>query len=293
VKIVKKISLLAIMLCLMSTMAHAASEDYVYIASGEYYDTQTRSFVYVLSQLRDQEVYSNVPNGAVTTEPVVIAVDNTLETELYRDGLLVLDADLSNITAPGGYTLSINGGSTSVQPISFKIVSEVTGLLDEYAMPTGFSVTGVLLNGERQNFSARGVTFDKEGEYTVDYACSLTGRTYRLSVTIDHTPPTLALANVNERGIAKGPVNVSDVETGAAMYILHDGKETTPVNGVLNQSGDYHIILTDAAGNTTEYVFRIGIYFNAAAIISFVILAALIVAFCVYLSRERGKLRVR
>lgn len=292
-KTVKKLPLLVALLCLMCTAAHAASEDYVYISSGEYYDTQARTFVYVISQLQNREVYSNVPNGAVTTETVSVIVDDALTVELYRDGVLVSDADLTSITEPGGYTVSIIGSNTSYQPVSFQIVSSVTGLLDEYTMPKGFSVNGVTLNGEKQNYSARSVELKDEGDYVIDYSCTLTGEEYRLMVTIDHTPPTLTLSNVNENGIAKGPVDISDVEEGAVIYVLHDGKEVSAVGNKLNETGDYHIILTDAAGNTSEYVFRIGVYFNAAAIISFLLLAAAITAMCLYLSRERKKMRVR
>jgi len=293
VKIVKRVILLAIILCLMTTVAFAAEEDYVYIASGEYYDTETESFVYMISQLQDRKIYSNIPNGTVTTDRVSISVEDTLGAELYRDGALVSDPDFSNITQPGGYTFSINGNGTSYQPISFQIVAKTTGLLQEYTMPDGFSVTGVTLNGTEQNYNVSSVEFQQEGEYVVDYASPTTGKSFRLEVTIDHTPPTLLLANVNEKGVAKGPVDISDVEKGATIYILQDGKEITAGDGILDQTGDYHIILTDAAGNTSEYVFRISVYFNTAAILSFVILAAAIIVLCTYLSRERKKMRVR
>lgn len=126
----------------------------------------------------------------------------------------------------------------------------------------------------------------------VDYRCARSGRTYTLEVLIDHTPPVLALEAV-ENGKARGPVSLADLEEGAGAAISYNGGSWQGYQETLTKSGDYKVLVQDAAGNMTTYEFTIMIYFDANSMIFMALVAGVIAAVGVYLWLSRKRLRVR
>lgn len=274
------------------TEAANQSSDYIYINENTHYDRFQRAFAYELGSVSPNRVYASVAYGMVTTEPVNIIIPSGAIATLYRDGKAVENPDFGYISEPGSYVLSVSGSSTqSVQPLSFTIVGITTGALDSYRMPDGFSVTSIVLDGEQQPFMANEASLITEGEYFITYQCAATGLTYNLNVNVDHTPPQLELANV-KNGVAGGPVDISDVEDGCAISISCDGKAIS-YNKRLTQNGIYKIVLTDVAGNTNTYNFRITFYFNVTSILFILTVIGLLAALVGYLLFTRKHLRVR
>lgn len=275
-----------------ATEAQAQSSDYIYINENCHYDRLQRAFAYELGTVSSARVYSSVAYGMVTTEPVSISLPNGVIGTLYHDGVAVENPDFGYIADPGSYVLSVSGSSSqTVQPLSFTIVNITTGALDSYQVPQGFSITSIVRDSEQQPFVADEASLITEGDYIVTYQCNATGLTYSLSVNVDHTPPQLELANVRD-GVAGGPVDISDVEEGCAISITCDGKPIS-YNKRLTQNGIYRIVLTDIAGNTNIYNFRITFYFNVTSILFIITVIGLIAALLGYLLFTRKHLRVR
>lgn len=274
------------------TEAENQSSDYIYINENCHYDRIQRAFAYELGSVSAARVYANVAYGMVTTEPVNILIPSGVIATLYHDGKALENPDLGYIADPGSYVLSVSGSSSqSVQPLSFTIVGVTTGALDSYRMPDGFSVTSIVLDGEQQPFTADEASLITEGEYFITYQCAATGLTYNLNINVDHTPPQLELAAVRD-GVAGGPVDISDVEEGCAISITCDGKAIS-YNKRLTQNGIYKIVLTDIAGNTNVYNFRITFYFNVTSILFILMVIGILAALVVYLLFTRKHLRVR
>lgn len=261
------------------------SSSRISIGDGAVYDTSSNRYCYSVD---GGEVEMNYPSGIVTTSPVSISVPEGMTARLFRNGTEIENADLSSIAAPGKYILRFS--ETEMTYLSFTVVGELTGIITGYQLPAGFSVVSATLDGAAVVASSY-VDMSREGTYAVKYRCEKTGVSYTLNVTIDNTPPVLKLEGV-ENGRTRQPVDISDIEPGAAISIMLNG-EKIKYEDVLSESGTYNIILQDEAGNTSAYTFVIGIYFNLSAGLFVLILVALLAALAIYLVLSRKKMRVR
>ena len=234
---------------------------------------------------------ANVMDGMITGEPVNLFAPDGVSCELYHDGELYSGA-MTGITEPGAYVLRVkanNGISASV--LSFTIVGSATGALSGYTMPEGFSVTGVLYNGAAVSTRENYVDLTEDGDYSIGYRCNATGVAYSLRVTADHTAPELKLEAL-EKGKAWGPVDISDVEPGGTVAVYRNGEEE-PYSRELTKSGQYELVVSDAAGNKTSYSFTIMIYFNSGSLFFVLAVAVILAGVAAYVLIARKKLRVR
>ena len=261
----------------------------VYVNATATYDRDMRAFVYETAK---EEVFSNVASGMVTTQPVWLLFSESLSYHLYRNGELVRDVDYSEITEPGAYTFTGDELNDRTEILHFTIANPVTGRLSRFQVPDGFVITSALVDNVRVSTARTYVDMDHEGTYDISYRCPVTEEMYMFRVIVDHTPPTLALAELQEDGTAKGPVDISDVEEGAEIGVWLNNKQI-PYQKVLTESGRYRIVLTDAAGNMSNYEFMIRVYYNTNSIVFFVAILALGAGVGIYALYSRRHMRIR
>lgn len=237
------------------------------------------------------EILTNIVDGMVTTEPVCFEIPTGVTCQLYYEGRQVTNPDYTNLTVPGRYLLDVSGSTQSYQALKFTIVNSVTGILDEYRMPVDFEVREVRFNGQSISSGMSSVDLMQEGKYEITYYCRPTLKDYRLDITIDHTPPTLALEAVVD-DLAKGPVDLSDLEEWSSLYVEHNGKAIHPTRR-LSESGAYVVTVTDRAGNSTTYKFRIQFYFNISSLAFFIMIVVAVAAVSIYLVIYQKRMRIR
>lgn len=263
----------------------------VKISEETYYDRDMGLYVYSPDGSQT-EVYANVAGGMVVNYPVSIDPGSGADIMLYRNGERVADPDWRNIAAAGHYTVEANAqGAQSVLLFTFTVVGEQTGLINGYTMPEGFVIAEATLNDEEALWDRFYVSMSEEGRYYISYACPKNGLSYTLNVIIDHTPPTLALANV-ENGRALGPVDISDLEPGCSIIIYLNG-ERIEYEAQLARSGSYAILVADPADNLSIYEFTILVYFNINSYMFFILVLASIAGTAIYVLIKRKNLRVR
>lgn len=240
------------------------------------YDETKRVFVYPAGDL---SFTSSIPDGAILSlsggDKVSIVLPEGLNGTLYRNGDVVSDADLTGITAPGGYLLDIRGGSSSQSAaFSFTIADELTNSLTEIQLPTGFAFQSPRLNGEELSSEySNYMELLEDGEYVLSWSCPEIGRSYSLSFTLDTQAPTLALPEVVD-GQAHCAVTLSDLEPGAYILLESNG-ETRTIRSSLDQireAGTYRLTVYDQAGNYTQYDFVIHVYLNISALAAIALL---------------------
>ncbi len=271
-----------------STSIISTSGDVVSIGNSVYYDTSRKLFLY---DTKIGTVESSVCDGMVVTESVTVSSANNSALIVFKDGERLSQSDTGRFEDTGYYVVQYNDNDGIAQSIlSFTIIPKLTGMIDEYNLPESFRATKITFNDSDINLTSD-INLQKEGEYHIVYELRQTQTTYTLDVTIDHTAPTLLLEAVNN-GVAKGPVDISDLENGATIEILMDGKSHS-YRDELTESGNYVITVSDAAGNENTYSFTIEVYLNNSAFAVIFIIVALIIGIVVYMMFERKRLRVR
>lgn len=233
----------------------------------------------------------NVPDGAIVTGTVAAELAPSLTGVLYKNGNEIEGADLSYITAPGKYVLAVTANdSTQTARVSFTILTSPTGNVKEYKMPPDFFVVSATLDGEPASYSQTYVDMSGEGLYEISYRSPEADRDMMLSVTVDHTPPTVTLTGLTD-GKANGPVTVSDVEEGAKVYLIRNGKQSV-YTGTITETGSYSLTVKDEAGNETTYDFVVVTYANSSFKVLIATLAVLIIALVGYIIYYRKYIRV-
>lgn len=279
----------------------SANQDWISVTSGVYYDREKRVYVYELGGSSRETVSSSVADGMIVTNEVEIIPSKGVNLRLYMNGNLVEDADVSLIDEVGRYVLEAQtSGSQYVRLMSFTIVGPSTCLINSYPMPSGFVIKSVEMNVKDENgewvpaqpqWDRSKVLMQKDGSYQVQYECPKSGMSYTLQTIVDHTPPQLALENV-VNGLARGPVDISDLEEGCKIGITLNGGKMS-YREELTLSGDYEIVLMDEAGNRTNYAFTILVYLDSNSWIFFGLVVLVLAGIGFYLYRGRKNLRVR
>lgn len=266
-----------------------SDRDVVPLSNSSRYEREGRVFVY--RQSSGAEIKSSVASDMITTNPVTLEIPSAIDVKLYRDGQEVEEPNYAEIREPGSYTLTLDSNGMPAQILRFTIINSITGLIHEYRMPTGFMVSDVYLNDVEQRYTPYEVDMTEEGKYRISYYCIATGVSYELDVNIDHTPPELALEAVVD-GVAKGPVDLTDLESGASIYIEQDG-EPLSYHGTLTESGSYVITVKDQAGNVNTYKFMLQVYFNTSSLMFFAMTIVAAAAVVIYVLHSKKALRIR
>ena len=279
----------------------SVNENWALISSGIYFDVEKRVYVYSLGNASGETVSSNVADGMVVTGEVQVVPSKGVNLRLYCEGNLMEDANLSLIKEPGRYVVEAQtSGSQYVRLMSFTIVGPSTCLVSSYPMPSGFVIKSVEMNVKDENgewvpaqpqWDRSKVHMQKDGSYKVQYECPKSGMSYTLQTIIDHTPPQLALENV-VNGLARGPVDISDLEEGCKIGITLNGGKLS-YRAELTLSGDYEIVVQDEAGNRTNYAFTILVYLDSNSWIFFGLVVLVLAGTGFYLYWECKHLRIR
>ena len=247
------------------------------------YDTSSDQYII---NLDNGQVKSSVADGMITNNIVSIEADSLTEISLYKDGEVAETTDLSKINELGNYVLLYR----EKKVLEFKIIGEYSNL-EFFYVPKGFYVKEVLIDGEPAEYELDVVPMTAEGLYEVTYVCEATNRIYSFQTHVDRTAPVLTLEELDKKGRAKGPVDLSDREAGSYVKVVLDGKEVDEQD-VLTQSGKYTVTIYDLAGNYTTYNFTIMLYFNLSSTVFMLLILAVVIGVVVYIVVSAKMLRV-
>lgn len=251
------------------------------------YDKSSNMYIYTLTSKNAYDIKANVFDGMIVNYPVSIDAGENIYIDVFKDGEKLSNNNFNNISDHGNYKVFINDELI----FSFSIIGEYTGFISDYNIPDDFKITRATFNGYDADFYNNHISFLNEGRYVIEYICKKTGVSYTLITNIDKSNPTLSLLNV-KNGAASGPVDISDIEDNTSLEITLNGKKISN-REVLRDSGDYSLILTDLAGNVTNYKFTIKPYFHVT--IWLIIAATLFICLIIliYAKTSRKRIRVR
>ena len=274
-----------------SQVTDEVNSDFVVMQDGSIYDVKNDMYRYSIDE--DVVFAASVCDGMVVTDTVALALTGEANVRIYKDGNQ-LDGIPSKVSDPGAYAVISWSDSTEDQLMTFKIVGKTTSRIGSYIMPEDFVVSSVTLDGAEQSNRYGSVDMSQEGYYEIHYRCTANKQEYDLAVTIDNTPPDIIVEGLDENNKAWGPVTIKgldDVQT-LSIKLGNDDKKLNSKHQ-LTESGNYTIIATDFAGNTTQRNFTIMIYLNVNGTIFLAIMIAIILGVFIALYITRKRLRVR
>lgn len=250
------------------------------------YDTKTHMYRITVDKENDLSIISSVADGMFTNYVVSIETNIPEGLSLYRDGTLMENADLTDLKQFGHYILQYQGRKI----LEFRIVEEYT-TLRSFQTPNGFQMVEVTVDGVPAEFQYDGVQFTAEGLYEVSYVCDATNVLHTFTTTVDRTAPVLALSQVDENGRSNEPVDISDREPFSTVKLTIDGREEEAAD-LLKERGEYVLTISDRAGNSNTYHFKIGMYLNGSSIAFVMLLLAVVLGVIVYVIVSAKRLKV-
>jgi hypothetical protein len=250
------------------------------------YDKEKQKFIYTVDASAGLEVSSSVADGMITNNNVSLNVGKVKEYELFRDGTKINNPNYTSIKQVGNYVLQHKGKKV----LEFRIIGDYS-TLELFYTPKGCYISNVLLNGASAKYSYDSVELSGEGTYEVSYVCEATGRSYSFKTIIDRTAPELAFQELDEKGRARGPVEILNREANSTIKIVLDGEEQKAAN-ILTKSGEYTVTIMDQAGNSNQYEFTIMIYFNSNSLVFLGLILAVAGGILAYIIISAKNLRV-
>ena len=173
------------------------------------------------------------------------------------------------LTEPAAYTFKMVDALGNTKEISFTIVNALYGKFEQEIdeMP-GFEK--VLVNGEAVTLEKGTLSLTATGAYEVRIVAN--GVEQKFTINVDATAPTLTITGVENGGVTKDAVILSDPSEEATVVLTRDDEVVEYTLGdEISEPGLYKATVTDAMGNVTEYTFQIEKGINGAVIALIVI----------------------
>lgn len=263
---------------------------------------------YFVNLGNDLVVFCNVPNGMTTNSEVLISFPVDSFSITRDDDVYVHDAG-QPLTEHGYYILA-HIDNPAVVVYSFRIVTRPLNDMTEFTIPNGFVLTTAFFGNEMfKTTDSRSAPMDNDGDYRFIVSDDKYETSFIIEITLDTAPPQLVFTNRPEDGSEPVVFEISpegDTELIApVVFYAADGEENCDVlimlnassaranNNTLLEPGVYRITITDTAGNSTLYTFRILYIVTVPLIWVIVIGSLLIIALGGYLMYNRKHIRVR
>lgn len=275
-----------------SLLVEEATNGRVELGDRVSFDITNRLFCYAISG--GGEVYADAMDGAILVGTVSIFKSPNEKVTVYQNGTEITFDEQITLEEPGAYLVKVTEAGKENTLFSFTITNKVTNQLTGFEMPNGFRITSAYKDDVLLNTESYYVSMAEDGKYEINYECPLIGLSGCYTAVIDHTPPAMELTGINEKGYASGAIDVSCRDRDDELEIYYEGKEMMiPADNMVRYVGSYQLILTDQAGNKTEYAFVIKPYLNFSATTAIITFAVLVIGLIVFVIRTRKHLRVR
>ena len=130
-----------------------------------------------------------------------------------------------------------------------------------------------------------------DGRYAFEYGCDEIGLFYHVEVLKDTVAPRLEIFGILD-GVARGPVSMA-VASQEETVIRIMREINTPYDLKLEDYGDYRVVVSDMAGNSSEYSFTIQMYFTMTSLLVFLLLILIAAGLAGYYRYVKTHLRIR
>ena len=263
--------------------------EYIRLSSTCAYDKSSEMFIYTGIGAAGNEFSCSVYNGMYVNIPVSLKADPTAQLKVFLNGEEQEFTGDAQYSKPGTYIVRDKANSLI---LGFTILGDVTNAVYSYDIPSLFRVDTAVFNGNDVKVDNNCLIMKEDGSYYVSYFCYETGVTYSLSLVVDHTPPVLEIDGVDEKGYAHNVVTLGDTERHSTVEVARDGNEVSFAPSY-KDAGDYRIVYTDEAGNSSTYEFTIMQFLDLNAWMAVLIAVLLLIGVSAFMIYTRTHMRVR
>lgn len=229
--------------------------------------------------------YGGISNGGVR----IIANEN-LKIVMYKDGKNFDYKFEQILNDEGEYSFTLFDDLDNKTSFFFNIITKKKQNIN-HILQENIIVTSITKNEENFEFelNENKLYLYDEGQYIVNIKDTKNNKEYSFNITLDTTPPTLELVNVENGGITKKLVSIKNVsETNCELIVYVDGiKFDYKLGEEIEKCGQFVVTLTDEAGNMTTYTFERVYSLNGPSIAVLAGLGALVVLLIVLLIKSR------
>ncbi|MGN1060298.1 MAG: hypothetical protein ACI4QN_01050 [Candidatus Coproplasma sp.] len=252
-----------------------------------------------------------VVNGAVVySDKVAFSPkngDSAYIKKVFLDGKLLTDYEDTKFSDSGLWEFILADAVGNEAYFSCRIITHALSSFD-YKTPDGYKISEVWYdsgNGVKVSYmqfvEGEGTTckFTEDGAYSVVAISSVTQDVNAFAFTIDSSAPDVTLFGCEEGETTLNDVTVKGLKVGDTVDIYKDGKLVKSVKiltsttdaPVINEGGNYKIVVSNEAGVTTELTFTHKHIPNLAGniLIIIVVLALAVALFIGLLYRNRSK----
>lgn len=231
--------------------------------------------------------YGGISNGGVR----IIAYEN-LKIVMYKDDK-PFDYEFEKIlNEDGEYSFTLFDELGNKTSFFFSIITKKKQNL-KHILQENISVENITKDDEiyEANISKNELYLFDEGAYNVEVLDAKTNQKYSFKITIDTTPPTLELVNVENGGTTKKVVILRNVsEKPYTLNITVDGVPFDyKLGDEIEKCGRFVVVLTDEAGNSTTYTFERVYSLNGPSVAILAGLGALVVLLIILLIKSRKR----
>lgn len=212
---------------------------------------------------------ANIGNGLIASESVQFVNGEKLTVTVTKDNQIIDYVFGQLLDEEGSYKVLMQDVYGNEKSLEFRIVKGVKRTLD-YTLGESVSVLAIDRNGEAVTPDGNRLNFTDSGLYTV--TAEVDGKAYSFVLELDSTTPTLELIGVSNGGVSGKSVTLDNLSEQAAVEVYKDGELIEyELGNDLKEYGEYRIIVTDKAGNQTEYTFTLKHILNGGAVALIVI----------------------
>jgi hypothetical protein len=263
---------------------------------------------YEIAITADDFLLSSVPVGMTTNGPVYLMFP-TENVSITRNGFPFAYIPGTPIEMGGAYVVSVSMElQLRLDVHHFRVVASPVNDITEFTPPDGFMIEEALFNGVAyQILDPLAFPAFDDGEFRLTFVREDTR--YTVTVVIIRTPPQLTFMHMlvggqmeaitvpaDGDGMFEGPIVFAPFEQGDdpfSIQVVFNRSAYNPTGNTLTEPGRYRITVTDVAGNSTVYTFRILYIMDVPTVWIIVIAGILLILLCVYLIHNRVTVRVR
>lgn len=231
---------------------------------------------------------ANVANGLISNGGVQFTNGEKLTVTATKDGKLFDYTFGQTLDDEGEYTVTLHDVYGNEKTVEFRIVKGIKKAID-YTLGDGVTVLSVTKDGNPYSINGNRLNFTEDGEYTV--TAEAEGVSCTFTLTLDTIAPTIVLEGINNGGVADGIVTITEPSEPATVEVFKNGERIDYEFGQeLSDYAEYRVIVTDSAGNVSEYSFTLKHLLNGGAVAMIVIgiLAAIGIVITIFLLRKKG-----